>query len=106
MVWNMTRGEYEMTVSLRRAGGQSHSQLHRVDFRGKGLMAAGPRRLPLFLQEQGADRGQILGKENGRGKKDKNGQKKGDLSECFQSSHGIHVNQVISGYIFYNISHE
>ena len=50
-VQKRTRGEYKLTVFLRRAGDPSHSQLHRVDFWGKGLMPARPRRLALLLQE-------------------------------------------------------
>jgi hypothetical protein len=80
-----------MSVFRDRAGGQSHAQLHRGGFREKGFMPARPRRLPLFLLELVAGRGQILGKENGRGKKDKNAQEEMDLSECFQSSHDIHI---------------
>lgn len=69
-------------------------------------MPAGPRRLALFLLEKVADRDQILGKEKGRGQKNKNGQEYGDSAASLRESHNLHTNRIISDYILYKIYHE
>jgi hypothetical protein len=43
-----------------------------------------------------------LGKENGRGEKDKNSQEDGNSPASLQESHGIHANQINSLFIKYS----
>jgi len=50
-------------------------------------MPAGPRGLSLLFEKNGADRGQILGKDDGWSKEDADCQDDRNLSEGFQSSH-------------------